>query len=33
MMNAPWYVTDEQLKDVHIAITENEDDNQTDEEN
>lgn len=33
MMNAPWYVTDEQLKDVHIAVTENEDDNQTDEEN
>ena len=32
MMNAPWYVTDEQLKDVHIAITENEDDNQTDDE-
>lgn len=26
MMNAPWFVTDEQLKDVHIAVTENEDD-------
>ena len=24
MMNAPWFVTDEQLKDVHIAVTENE---------
>ena len=26
MMNAPWFVTDEQLKDVHIAVTENEED-------
>ena len=22
MMNAPWNVTDKQLKDVHIAVTE-----------
>lgn len=26
MMNAPWFVSDEQLKDVHIAVTENEED-------
>lgn len=35
MMNAPWYVTDKQLKDVHIAITEkeeNDDNNDYDED-